>query len=144
MIKQCKFISMWYSVLFISCLAIALIIAGILNMWTLVYPVILITPFIYCLLLMKTWISNLLTFKVNQNWSKKKVMWSSILLHISYMILMFVPLLVGILINVYVIDIFNVYMLISYFLISILVSNVIRCLYWKKTNKEQGKEKLNG
>lgn len=141
MIKQCKFISMWYSVLFISCLAIALIIAGILNMWTLVYPVILITPFIYCLLLMKTWISNLLTFKVNQNWSKKKVMWSSILLHISYMILMFVPLLVGILINVYVIDIFNVYMLISYFLISILVSNVIRCLYWKKTNKEQGKEK---
>lgn len=141
MIKQCKFISMWYSVLFISCLAIALIIAGILNMWTLVYPVILITPFIYCLLLMKTWISNLLTFKVNQNWSKKKVMWSSILLHISYMILIFVPLLVGILINVYVIDIFNVYMLISYFLISILVSNVIRCLYWKKTNKEQGKEK---
>lgn len=141
MIKQCKFISMWYSVLFISCLAISLIIAGILNMWTLVYPVILITPFIYCLLLMKTWISNLLTFKVNQNWSKKKVMWSSILLHISYMILMFVPLLVGILINVYVIDIFNVYMLISYFLISILVSNVIRCLYWKKTNKEQGKEK---
>lgn len=141
MIKQCKFISMWYSVLFISCLAIALIIAGILNMWTLVYPVILITPFIYCLLLMKTWISNLLTFKVNQNWSKKKVMWSSILLHISYMILMFVPLLVGILINIYVIDIFNVYMLISYFLISILVSNVIRCLYWKKTNKEQGKEK---
>lgn len=141
MIKQCKFISMWYSVLFISCLAISLIIAGILNMWTLVYPVILITPFIYCLLLMKTWISNLLTFKVNQNWSKKKVMWSSILLHISYMILIFVPLLVGILINVYVIDIFNVYMLISYFLMSILVSNVIRCLYWKKINKEQGKEK---
>lgn len=141
MIKQCKFISMWYSVLFISCLAISLIIAGILNMWTLVYPVILITPFIYCLLLMKTWISNLLTFKVNQNWSKKKVMWSSILLHISYMILIFVPLLVGILINVYVVDIFNVYMLISYFLMSILVSNVIRCLYWKKINKEQGKEK---
>lgn len=144
MIKQCKFISIWYSVIFISCLTIALIIAGILNMWTLVYPIILTAPFIYGLMILKAWISNLLMFKVNANWSKKKVMWSSVILHISYMIIMFVPPLVGILINIYVIDIFNVYMLISYFLISILASNILRCIYWKKIDKEQGKEKKNG
>lgn len=120
MIKSNKFLIWGYIIFSIFCLLLALVIAIVLNMWSLVYPVLLIYGFMQLALLLKLWINDYLRHAATEA-SRRKLFQHAIVLYLINSLLIVSPLIVLLISSLWVTDIFNIYMFLSFFISSLLV-----------------------
>lgn len=118
MIKHNRYIIFGYWSFVLLSLVIACIISTFLNMWTLVYPILLVAPCIWTIFVVRIWFANFLQKQVLVNWSSTKTIVVSILIHMLLTIGLMLPLLTGVLINSIIGDTFNIYMLLIFFVLS--------------------------
>ncbi len=116
---------LWFLVYSLIVLVIAIIIASIINLWPLVYAVLLLTPPLILVELLNLFNVRLINKQIEKHKSKKTIIWFSIFLFLFRSILLVSPFIIGLLIDFLILNIFNVYMMIAFFCVSLAFFNIL-------------------
>ncbi len=120
-----KPILLWFLVYSLIVLIIAIIIASIINLWPLVYAVLLLSPALTLVELLNLFNVKLIDKQIEKHKSKKVIIWFSIGLFLFRSILLVAPFIIGLLVDFLILNIFNVYMMIAFFCVSLIFFNVL-------------------
>lgn len=114
-------------------------------MWDITYVILFLAPLTYLWKLLTIYIQNKI-FILNINKTKKTIIIISTLVYTFQSILCIIPFTIGIIINIYVQHIFNIYMLVSFFVISFFIMQLITICYHNRVKKNIGskEEVING
>ncbi|MGL4951692.1 MAG: hypothetical protein ACRC4L_01760 [Mycoplasma sp.] len=118
MIIKNKWCFIGYPLIVVFSLIISLIFASIFDMYSLTYSVLLIAPFFLLTLFLKIIVNNFLQKKAINSHSRNKVILNSILIYIGISIISILPIMIVLICNLTGFNAFNLYMLLSFFLLS--------------------------
>ncbi len=140
-----KSIILWYGIFSLFSLILTIIISSSINDWSIVYAILLLSPGLLVIQSLSI-LNQKYLIKQTQRWiPKKRIIISSMILYTIKSFLLVVPFLIGVLIDVYVENIFNIYTMIGFLCISLLVFSILFYLenkdklwFWKNKRKGVG------
>ena len=142
-IKQHKIV--WISFLIITSISliVALTTSATIDLWGLTYSVLMLFPCFAISFLLRFYNQEKTISMAKNNEAKRKIFVHSILLSLLWSFFIFVPLLIGLIINFLInTEIFNLYMLLSYFLVSYLIFHIANYFDLKYNDKKENKNQL--
>lgn len=142
-IKQHKIV--WISFLIITSISliVALTTSATIDLWGLTYSVLMLFPCFAISFLLRFYNQEKTISMAKNNEAKRKIFVHSILLSLLWSFFIFVPLLIGLIINFLInTEIFNLYMLLSYFLVSYLIFHIANYFDLKCNDKKENKNQL--
>ncbi len=142
-----KSISLWYLLFSLGVLILAVIVSAVLNNWSIVYAVLLLAPSLLLVESLSLFNIKIINKQIGKWTTKKKIIITSIGLYILKSLLLMLPFSIGLLIDFYVDNIFNIYMMIAFLCVSLVVfsslffldsKNKLKIFKKKKGESENG------